>query len=427
MNKLAYLRTIALFLTALIISLPFALAEEYSIRYDQNGNIIYDQESNVYREYNELNQLSRTRINNISGTILQEYTYDPIKERIFIKDEFYSNGTLKSSTYYFDDDYVVIQNSSGTYNRTNVYQDGVLVGYEDFDGKKRYILPDHEGSAHLILNESGDVIEENLFSPFAEPLEGIIENKFSYEAKEYDSLTQDYDFHFRKYNPNLRIFMQPDTLIQNVYDPQSLNRYAFERSNPQKNVDPTGHQWQAWGTTLGIWVIPVIILTLILTVVYIKEGIGHDPEQSLREQKALQEAAKNAQQEANNQKDVSQGNTMTPDYEKIIEKNPPKIDVDLDQIPKELVLEDKDKKEQSPLCEKCYKKLQVDQRGQAVIVTFNERGQEVSREVTGRGGGGGSTVIPDPSGRKDRFGNPIYVPKPPEPKPPKPTKKTSKN
>ena len=77
----------------------------------------------------------------------------------------------------------------------NIYQDGVLVGYEDFDGKKRYVLPDHEESAHIVLNESGDVIEENLFSPFAEPLAGVIENKFSYEAKEYDSLVKDYDFH----------------------------------------------------------------------------------------------------------------------------------------------------------------------------------------------------------------------------------------
>jgi len=33
-------------------------------------------------------------------------------------------------------------------------------------------------------------------------------------------------------------------LIQNVYDPQSLNRYAFERNNPYKNTDPTGHY--AW-------------------------------------------------------------------------------------------------------------------------------------------------------------------------------------
>src|SRR3989338_3006454 len=112
---------IAVLMIALVASMPLALAEEYRIDYDANGNIVYDQESGVYREYNEFNQLSRTRVNNASGTILQEYPYDPIKERIFIKDEFNSDGTLKSSTYYFDDDYVVIQNSSGTYNENSFF------------------------------------------------------------------------------------------------------------------------------------------------------------------------------------------------------------------------------------------------------------------------------------------------------------------
>src|SRR3989344_5008232 len=170
-----------------------------------------------------------------------KHTHNPDKERIFIKDEFYPNGSLKSSTYYFGMDYIVIQNSSGTFNRTNIYQDGILVGYEDFDGKKRYVLPDHEGSAHIILNESGDVIEENLFSPFAEPLQGVNVNKFSYEAKEYDPLVKDYDYHFRKFSPNgPPIFNQPDTLISNVYDPQTLNRYSFERNNPYKYTDEDG-------------------------------------------------------------------------------------------------------------------------------------------------------------------------------------------
>src|SRR3989344_5653282 len=264
MKNKQHARIIAIFISLLIISLPMALAQEYQVLHDANVNMIWDEETDVYLIYNELNQLSETRQNNATGILLQKYTFDPIEERIFIKDEYYPNGSLKSSTYYFDDDYVVIQNSSGTYNRTNIYQDGILVGYEDFDGKKRYVLPDHEGSVHIVLNESGDVIEENLFSPFAEPLHGVIENKFSYEAKEYDSLVQDYDFHARKYNPNLRIFMQPDTLIQNVYDPQSLNRYSFERNNPQKNTDPTGHV---------VWYIAIplaIIITIILDYAYDK-------------------------------------------------------------------------------------------------------------------------------------------------------------
>ena len=38
------------------------------------------------------------------------------------------------------------------------------------------------------------------------------------------------DFHFRKYNPAIGKFTQPNTLIKNVYDPQNLNRYMFERA-----------------------------------------------------------------------------------------------------------------------------------------------------------------------------------------------------
>ena len=56
-------------------------------------------------------------------------------------------------------------------------------------------------------------------------------------------MTGDYDFHFRKFKPNIPIFNQPDTLIQNVYDPQSLNRYMFERGNPYKIKDDDGHFW----------------------------------------------------------------------------------------------------------------------------------------------------------------------------------------
>ncbi|MBI2650463.1 hypothetical protein HYX04_04055 [Candidatus Woesearchaeota archaeon] len=252
-------------MAVLIISLPIIFAEEYSRSYDANGNLIYDSQTDIYREYNELNQLIRTRQNNSTGTILQEYTWEPIKERIFIKDEFYTNGSLKSSTYYFDDDYIVLQNSSGTYNRTNIYQDGILVGYEDFDGRKRYILPDHEGSVHIVLNESGDVIEENLFSPFAEPLQDVLENKFSYEAKEYDSLTKDYNFNFRMFSPNgPPIFNQPDSLIPNVYDPQSLNRYSFERNNPLKNTDPTGHiTGTEWIIGIGIAATAVDLATVV--------------------------------------------------------------------------------------------------------------------------------------------------------------------
>lgn len=66
-------------------------------------------------------------------------------------------------------------------------------------------------------------------------------SRYDYEGKEFDSTTGQYDFHFRGYKAEWGKFMQPDSLLPNIYDPQQLNRYAFERGNPWKNVDPDGH------------------------------------------------------------------------------------------------------------------------------------------------------------------------------------------
>jgi hypothetical protein len=56
---------------------------------------------------------------------------------------------------------------------------------------------------------------------------------------------EEIDFHFRKYNGIPYKFNQPDTVVPDVYDPQTLNRYAFERNSPYNHMDPDGHAIQA--------------------------------------------------------------------------------------------------------------------------------------------------------------------------------------
>ena len=227
-------------MSALVISLPLILAEELNLVLDANGNLVTG--DSFYREYNELNQLIRIREGNTStGPILEEYIWHPLEERILVKDVFY-NGVKNYSIYYVNDNYIHIENSSGNYSEKYLYMDNQLVAFVDTDGNKRFVHSDHLGSVSLITDIDGNVVEETFYSPHGEILEGGKSSRFDYEGKEFDPVTETLDFHFRQCKPEWGcIFFQPDTLIQNAYDPQSLNRYSFEENNPYGRTDETGH------------------------------------------------------------------------------------------------------------------------------------------------------------------------------------------
>ena len=46
----------------------------------------------------------------------------------------------------------------------------------------------------------------------------------------------------RYYDPVPGRFIQPDTLLPDMYNPQALNRYSYALNNPYKYTDPTGHE-----------------------------------------------------------------------------------------------------------------------------------------------------------------------------------------
>ena len=51
-----------------------------------------------------------------------------------------------------------------------------------------------------------------------------------------------YFYHARYYDPTLARFIQPDTLVPDPGDPQSLNRYSYVGNNPVRYTDPSGHR-----------------------------------------------------------------------------------------------------------------------------------------------------------------------------------------
>ena len=55
-------------------------------------------------------------------------------------------------------------------------------------------------------------------------------------------------------------FSQPDTIIPNEYDPQSLNRYAYARDNPIRYNDPSGHDPFWLGLVSPIYMVAAVVV-----------------------------------------------------------------------------------------------------------------------------------------------------------------------
>ena len=218
----------------LVVLMPVALASQTNVAltYDANGNLLTNGDKRYV--YDGFNRLAEVFINN---SIKEKYWYDPDGQRLK-KVEFHGDGS-NTTIYYISKSFVRIINSSGTYDEVYYYDEYDLIAKKDSEGKKFY-HPDHLGSTTLVTNEAGEVVEETVYDPYGAVQEGGNE-RHDYEGKETDFSGLQY-FGARYYDPGKpKRWTQPDTLLPDVYDPQQLNRYSFERNNPYKNKDPDGH------------------------------------------------------------------------------------------------------------------------------------------------------------------------------------------
>jgi RHS repeat-associated protein len=74
------------------------------------------------------------------------------------------------------------------------------------------------------------------------PYASVTSTDFTYTGQSDMSGTGLMDYKARLYSPCIMHFVQPDTLIPDIYNPQDWNRYSYARNNPLKYTDPTGHR-----------------------------------------------------------------------------------------------------------------------------------------------------------------------------------------
>jgi RHS repeat-associated protein len=105
-----------------------------------------------------------------------------------------------------------------------------------------YVHQDHLGSTVMTTDDSGSAVATIAYLPFGGTRsttgEMGTDKLFTGQRLVDNGL---YNYNARYYDSNIGRFISPDSVVQDLGDPQSLNPYAYCRNNPLKYTDPSGH------------------------------------------------------------------------------------------------------------------------------------------------------------------------------------------
>ena len=93
------------------------------------------------------------------------------------------------------------------------------------------------------MNGSGTSSASQTYFPYGNQ-RGTGSGVSSYTDKQFTGQQREGEFYYMKarfYDPDTGLFLQPDSIVPNPGDPQSLNRYTYVSGNPMIFTDPTGY------------------------------------------------------------------------------------------------------------------------------------------------------------------------------------------
>ena len=174
----------------------------------------------------------------VGGEITVNYQYDGRKERILKT----VNG---GKTLYLRgmNDYPLTEKTTSL-NRFYVYGPTGLIAVID-NGTNYFILKDHPGSTHVVLDEDNAINSWYDYTPYGKIWDSQIseDSRYRFAGQEYDPETNLLNFRARMYDPILGIFYAGDSAGQ------GFSPYMYCGGNPTMYVDKDGR----------IWWIPIVI------------------------------------------------------------------------------------------------------------------------------------------------------------------------
>jgi RHS repeat-associated protein len=225
-----------------------------SFTYDANGNMTCRKESGVtylqtYNAENRISSIVKLAAGDCSTpgayAAKWDFTYDGDGIRTGQAYTSYTDGqpgTAVIARYFFGGAY---ETTGSTWKK--YYSFGGATLMRDADGFK-YFLSDHLGSVSVVLDDEGTILEQQRYLPFGgvrtdlpTPEYRITDTDFTYTGQRNIAGTGFMDYKARFYSPTLGRFIQPDSIIPGIANPQSWNRYSYVQNNPILNIDPSGH------------------------------------------------------------------------------------------------------------------------------------------------------------------------------------------
>jgi len=111
------------------------------------------------------------------------------------------------------------------------------------DGIVSYLLTDHLGSTRVTTDAAGAQAAEMKYYPFGATRynSGGQKTTYRFTGQRFGPGGGGlYDYGARWYDSTIGRFIQADSIVPNLANPQSLNRYSYVRNNPTVYIDPTG-------------------------------------------------------------------------------------------------------------------------------------------------------------------------------------------
>jgi RHS repeat-associated protein len=116
-----------------------------------------------------------------------------------------------------------------------------------------YLHRDYQGSILAITNASAQLLEKRLFDAWGNivsvqdgagnTLNGLTLIDRGYTGHEHLQSVELIHMNGRLYDPKLHRFLQPDNNLQDPYNTQNYNRYAYVMNNPLMYTDPSGEAY----------------------------------------------------------------------------------------------------------------------------------------------------------------------------------------